>query len=341
MSSDVLRIALTYGVDVEFAPGDEAWLEPSCGLESVEAVEAACRELGWEIWRIAVDRDLAAAVGALEQRRPDVVFSMVESIGGDARLEAGVTYLLEWLGIPYTGAPPFALALALHKQHARAMLQGAGVPVPPGMMFEHPDFSLDGLRFPLIVKPAREDGSIGISSASVVATEGSTRERVQLVVERFAQPAIVEEFVDGREFAVSLLGPTEDPTVLPLREVDYRLPPHLPRLLTYEAKWVTGSPEYGGTLTIAASDLDSELEGQLRSTAQAAYRAVGLRDYGRIDLRLHPTDGPVVVDVNPNPELLPGEMGIAGAALEAGLSFTELIRVIVEQAVARGTTPDG
>ena len=152
---------------------------------------------------------------------------------------------------------------------------------------------------------------------------------------------IVEEFVDGREFAVSLLGPTEDPTVLPLREVDYRLPPHLPRLLTYEAKWVTGSPEYGGTLTIAASDLDPELERQLHATAEAAYRAVGLRDYGRIDLRVHPTDGPVVVDVNPNPELLPGELGIAGAALEAGLSFKELIRVIVEQAVARGTTPNG
>jgi D-alanine-D-alanine ligase len=338
MSSDGIRIALTYGADVEFAPGDEAWLEPSCGLESVEAVEAACLDVGWDIWRVAVDHDLGAAVGALEQRRPDVVFSMVESIRGDARLEAGMTYLLEWLGIPYTGAPPVALSLALHKQHARAMLQSAGVPVPRGIVLERFDASLDGLRFPLIVKPAREDGSIGISSASVVVTEDSTRDRVQLVLDRFAQPAIVEEFVDGREFAVSLLGPTANPEVLPLREIDYRLPPHLPRLLTYEAKWVAGSSEYGGTMSVAAPDLDPELEGQLRSTAQAAYRAVGLRDYGRIDLRLHPTHGPVVVDVNPNPELLPGEMGIAGAALEAGLSFTELVRVIVEQAVARGTT---
>src|SRR4029450_10115199 len=103
MPSDGVRIALTYGVDVEFAPGDEAWAEPPRGLGRVEAVEAACQDLGWEIWRIAVDRDLAAAVRALEQRRPDVVFSMVESVDGDARLEAGMTYLLEWLPSTFTG----------------------------------------------------------------------------------------------------------------------------------------------------------------------------------------------------------------------------------------------
>ncbi|HEU0303087.1 MAG TPA: ATP-grasp domain-containing protein [Gaiellaceae bacterium] len=339
MSSGPLRIALTYSVDLEFAPGDEAWLEPSCGLESVEAVEAACAESGWEIWRVVVDHDLAAAVDALEKRRPDVVFSMVESVNGDARLEAGMAYLLEWLGIPYTGAPPLALSLALHKPHARAMLRSAGVPVPRGSVLERFDASLDGLAYPVIVKPAREDGSMGISSASVAGAEDAARERVRYILEKFAQPAVVEEFVDGREFPVSLLGPTEDPDVLPLREIDYQLPPHLPRLLSYEAKWVTDSPEYGGTPAVAAPDVDGELGRQLRAIAQAAYRAMGLRDYGRVDIRLHPTAGPVVVDVNPNPELLPGDAGIAAAALEAGLSFVELIRFIVEQAVARGTPP--
>jgi D-alanine-D-alanine ligase len=335
MASDELRIALTYGVDLEFAPGDEAWLEPSCGLESVEAVEAACLEAGWEIWRVAVDDDLAAVVRALEQRRPDVIFSMVESVKGDARLEAGMGYVMEWLGIPFTGAPPLALSLALHKPQSRATLRSAGIPIPRGVVLDRSDGPLDDLRYPVIVKPAREDGSIGIASANVATTEATARERARLVMEKFAQPAIVEEFVGGREFPVSLLGPTEDPEVLPLREIDYRLPPQLPRLLTYEAKWVTDSPEYGGTPSVPAVDVDPDLDHRVRSIARAAYRAIGLRDYGRVDVRLHESEGPLVVDVNPNPELLPGDAGIAGAALDAGVSFTELVRFIVLQAAER------
>ena len=336
MASHPLRVAVTYSVDLEFAPEDEAWLEPSCGLESIDAVQAACLDAGWETWRLAVDEDLASTVSALERRRPDVVFSMVESVGNDTRLEAGMAYLFEWLRIPYTGAPPLALSLALHKPLARAMLESVGVAMPRGRVMELADASLDGLRYPLIVKPSREDGSIGISSSNVVADAASARDRIHDVVTRFGQPAIVEEFIDGREFPVSLLGPTEDPQVLPLREIDYRLPPHLPRLLTYEAKWVEGSPEYGGTFSVPAPDVDSELAAELQSIARAAYRAAGLRDYGRVDIRLDPQAGPLVIEVNPNPELLPGTGGIAGAALDAGLSFGDLVGFIVEQAVARG-----
>jgi D-alanine-D-alanine ligase len=336
MASHPLRVAVTYSVDLEFAPGDEAWLEPSCGLESIDAVEAACLDAGWETWRLAVDEDLASTVGALEKRRPDVVFSMVESVGNDTRLEAGMAYLLEWLRIPYTGAPPLALSLALHKPLARAMLESVGVAMPRGRVMELADASLDGLRYPLIVKPSREDGSIGISSSNVVADAASARDRIHDVVARFGQPAIVEEFIDGREFPVSLLGATDDPHVLPLREIDYRLPPHLPRVLTYEAKWVEGSPEYGGTFSVPAPDVDSALAAQLETIARAAYRAAGLRDYGRVDIRLDPQAGPLVIEVNPNPELLPGTGGIAGAALDAGLSFGDLVGFIVEQAVARG-----
>ena len=336
MASDPLRVAVTYSVDLEFAPGDEAWLEPSCGLESIDAVEAACLDAGWEAWRVAVDDELSATVSALEERRPDVVFSMVESVRNDTRLEAAMAYLLEWLRIPYTGAPPLALSLALHKPLARATLESAGVAMPRGVVVELADASLDGLRYPLIVKPSREDGSIGISSSNVVVDAAAARDRIGHVVARFDQPALVEEFVDGREFPVSLVGATNDPQVLPLREIDYRLPPHLPRLLTYEAKWVEGSAEYGGTFSVSP-DLDPELAAELRSIARAAYQATGLRDYGRVDIRLHPQDGPLVIEVNPNPELLPGTGGIAGAALAAGLSFGDLVGLIVEQAVARGS----
>jgi D-alanine-D-alanine ligase len=337
MASDPLRVAFTYGADLEIPPQGQEWLEPSCGLESVDAVEAACRAAGWETWRVVVDDNLAATVQALEARRPDVVFSMVESVRGDARLEAAMTYVLEWLEIPYTGAPPLALSLALHKPRARAVLQAAGIPIPKGTVVADVDASLDGLSYPLIVKPSREDASIGIHSANVVSDDISRRERVGFVLERFAQPAIVEEFVDGREFTVSVIGAPSDPEILPLREIDYRLPLGLPRVLTFESKWVPDSPEYLGTPCVTAPDVDPELAAQVRRIAAEAYRAIGLRDYGRVDVRLHPVEGPLVVDVNPNPELVP-DGGIASAALERGLSFDDLVRFIVEQAVARGSS---
>jgi D-alanine-D-alanine ligase len=341
MVSEPLRVAVAYSVDVDPSGVVENSLLASYGLESVEAIESACVDAGWTTWRIAVSADLPGAVEELERRRPDVVFSLVESIRDEARLEPAMTYLLEWLGIPYTGAPPLALSLALQKPVARAVLQSVGIAVPKGIVLERPDDPLADLRYPLIVKPSHEDASLGIGSASVVHDETAARERVRFVLDRFTQPALVEEFVDGREFYVALLGPADDPVVLPFREIDFGLPPHLPRIAGYEAKWMPDTPEYRGTPSVVVADLDPELGADLEMISRAAYRAIGLRDYGRIDLRLDPARGPLVLDVNPNPELLPGTTGIAGSALEAGRSFSELVRYIVEQALARGSPGDG
>src|SRR6266511_3244217 len=137
MASEPRRVAVAYSTDLEAAPGQvEDWLLASCGLESVEAIESACVDVGWTTWLVPVSPDLSRVVDDLERRRPDVVFSLVESIKDETRLEAAMAYLLEWLGIPYTGAPPLALSLAQHKPIARAVLQGAGVEVPNGVVLE-------------------------------------------------------------------------------------------------------------------------------------------------------------------------------------------------------------
>jgi D-alanine-D-alanine ligase len=329
-------IALAYNDDHELVAGET---DDSIGVEGVldqvQAVEETCRELGWQAWRLPVGRDVAAVVELVRRRRPDVVFSMVESVAGESRLEAAVAYLWEWLGLPYTGSPPVALALALQKPLARAVLVDAGVAVPRGAVLERGDEPLDGLGYPVIVKPTREDGSHGIRSASLAATEAAARERARYVIERYAQPALVEEFVDGREFNVSLLGPAEAPVVLPLREIRYTLPPGLPRLMGYEAKWKPETVEYRETLPATVDD-PPELVESISSTARAAYTALGVRDYGRVDLRLDGAGTPVVLDVNPNPDIVPGgNFGLAATALAAGYSFPELIGFIVDQALAR------
>src|SRR5205823_669256 len=144
---------------------------------------------------------------------------------------------------------------------------------------------------------AREDGSHGIRNASLAATEVEARERARYVIERYAQPALLEEFVDGREFNVSLLGPAEAPLALPLREIRYTLPPELPRLMGYEAKWKPETVEYRETLPATVED-PPELVEAVSSVARAAYSALGLRDYGRVDLRLDTDGTPTVLDVN-------------------------------------------
>ena len=331
-----MQIVLAYNDDGGLAAGeaDDA-LGVEAVLDQVDAVERACLELGWTPRRVAVGRNLAAAVEQLQQPRPDVVFMMVECVGGDSRLEAGTASIFEWLGLPYTGPPPLATAIALHKPAARAVLAAAGVPVPRGVVLETGEEPLDGLPFPVIVKPSREDGSHGIRNESFAADEQAARGRARYLIEHYAQPALVEEFVAGPEFNVSLLGPPEDPQVLPLREIDYTLPPGLPRLVSYEAKWKPETVEYRGTPSVPVARPPEMVEA-VGSIARAAYTAVGLRDYGRVDVRLDASDRPVVIDVNANPDLTPsGNLGLPGTALEAGLSYPDLIRYIVEQALAR------
>jgi D-alanine-D-alanine ligase len=331
-----VQIVLAYNDGGGLAAGeaDDA-LGVEAVLDQVEAIEQACLELGWTPRRVAVGRDLAAAVEQLRQPRPDVVFMMVECVGGDSRLEAATASVFEWLGLPYTGPPPLATAIALHKPAARAVLAAAGVRVPRGVVLETGEEPLGGLPFPVIVKPSREDGSHGIRNESFAAAEQAARERARYIIEHYAQPALVEEFVAGREFNVSLLGPPEDPRVLPLREIHYTLPRELPRLVGYEAKWKPGTVEYRGTPSVPVDHPPETVEA-VGSIARAAYTAVGLRDYGRVDVRLDARDRPVVIDVNANPDLTPsGNLGLPGTALEAGLSYPDLIRFIVEQALAR------
>jgi D-alanine-D-alanine ligase len=329
-----VEIALAFNDDHQLVAGEP---DDAIGVESVldqvEAVEQVCLEQRWEVRRVPVGRDFAAALALLEEARPDLVFSMVESVGGDARLEAAWAYVLEWLGFPYTGSPPLALSLGLHKPMARAVLASVGVALPNGAVLARGDESLDGLAYPVIVKPSRLDASHGIRNDSVADDEAAARERVRYVIERYAQPALVEEFVDGREFNVSLLGPSDAPRVLPLREIRYDLPPGLPRLVGYEAKWKPETAEYQGTMPATVED-PPESVAAVSSIARAAYSALGVRDYGRVDIRLEADGAPVVIDVNPNPDLGPGS-GLAAAALEGGLSYPDLIGFVLDEALAR------
>ena len=334
------RIALLTSDDATLASGSAADAHAVAAVHTVaRRVEQACIDLGWSVTPVCVTRDPGRLCADLERARPDVAFHLAESVGGDARMEAAVAMLLEWIGIPYTGSPPLALAHALDKPLARALLAAHGVPVAAGVVLERGDESLAALEPPWIVKPAREDASHGIDQGSVVSDEAAARRRARDLIARYRQPALVETFVEGRELSVSFVGPTHEPTPLPIFEVDYTLfPAGRPKLVTYAAKWHKDSAEARGTPLIPARELAPALARRVLEAAGAAWRALGLRGYGRVDLRLTGEGRMIVVEVNPNPDLAPDEE-IALAAAHAGIAYTSLLEWLVDLALGKPGRP--
>ncbi len=278
---------------------------------------------------------------AVRRFRPHVVFNTCEAIGGQSALEPVVPLLLERLGVEYTGNSAACLRSCLRKSDTTDALRLAGVPVPASVRLTEPCSELPApLRFPVIVKPEREDGSVGIDGASV-ATDGPTLHRaVGRVIEELSQPALVQEYIAGREIAVALLGwPT--PRVLPPGEIEFVEASFAgrPHVLTYASKWDATSPDYQGTRSISAA-IDPAVRARVHGVALRAFAALHMRDYGRVDLRLDARGRPFVVDVNPNCDLS-SDAGFAKAALRAGLDHAALVGEILRCALRRAATGAG
>jgi D-alanine-D-alanine ligase len=313
-------------------PGTEARVDV---LRVADAVQAALRGAGHEVAIRTVGADLARAVQAVQGDAPHAVFNLCESIAGDTRGEAVVAGVLEQVGLAITGSPSLALGLALHKDKAKALLRGSGIPTPEWCILPcgaPVSCGPSAPAFPVIVKPAHEDGSIGISFGSVA----NDRERLEEAVHRvwrMGQPALVERFVDGREFSVSFLGNTPR-AVLPLREI--RFGPSFagrPRIVSYLAKWDPTTPEFRDTSS-GPCELPPAAQARLVEHARAAFEALGCRDYGRVDLRVDEDGTPYVIDINPNCDLHP-EAGFARAAGAAGIGYEALIAKLLENALER------
>jgi D-alanine-D-alanine ligase len=329
------RIAVLYNVDYEDARPevDPGWAaRAEVGLVA-KSVASTLTEAGCEAHLVAVDADLSAVRTRLAEIDPDCAFNLCESLAGDARLESAVPLVLELLGIPFTGSPPEVLGFALRKDRVKQRLEAAGIPTPAGRVLVRPEDPCD-LPYPLIVKPVREDGSVGISRASVVRDPAELARAVDVVAASLRQPALVEQFIDGREFNVALLGhPT--PRVLPLSEIDFgALPEDVPRIVSYEAKWASGSVDDLGTVPVLHPSLPNTVAARVRRVATDAFRAVGVRDYGRVDVRLASTGVPYVVDVNPNCDLSP-HAGMARAAAAVGIAYGSLVGLLVRYALKR------
>lgn len=273
---------------------------------------------------------------ALAKCEADVVFNLTESFAGDDTKDMNIAAYLDLLGIPYTGAGPHAFFLAQDKAVAKKMFAFHGIRTPyfatsyRGRIEHAHDVS-----FPLIVKPLLEDGSIGIDEESVVDSVKELMERVEYIQDEFDSPALIEEYIEGREIYGAILGSYEHAQALPLVELDFsQLPKGTPRIASWDVKFEKDTEVYKLTKSAVAEDLEEELVERLSQTALNAYHAVKLRDYGRIDMRLTPKGEVYVIEANPNPWLA-SKQEFAMAAKASGRSYVDLIGEIVELAMTR------
>ena len=241
-----------------------------------------------------------------------------------------VTAFLDLLEIPYTGAGPHAHILAQDKSIAKKMFAFYGIQSPyfATAYRGNIDHAHD-ISFPLIVKPTSEDGSIGIDAAAVVTSVKELMERVAYIQAEFDSPALIEEYIEGREIYASILGSYENARALPLVELDLsKLPKGMPKIASQDVKFEKDTEAYKLTKSAIAEDLDEETTTRLTEIAIKAYRAVKLRDYGRIDMRVSSKGEVYVIEANPNPWLSSGQE-FAMAAKKSGLSYTQMIEEIV------------
>jgi D-alanine-D-alanine ligase len=273
---------------------------------------------------------------ALARMDCDLVFNLTESFGNDDTADFKIAGFLELIGKRYTGSGTHGLMLAQDKAIAKKIFAFYGIHTPTfakcyrGRL----DFSHD-LQFPVIVKPAREDGSIGIEFSAVVNSIRELMERMDWLHANFDSPVLIEEYIDGRELYVGVLG-NDNPEALPVIELDLsRLPDGTPKIAAAEVKWGKGTRAYRDTKSVIPTDLSEERVMALQQTAIAAYQALELRDYGRVDMRLQPDGRVHVIEVNPNP-WLSSRAELAMAARKSGRTYTQLVAEIVELAMARG-----
>jgi D-alanine-D-alanine ligase len=309
-------------------------------LEEMEDIKGALAALGYRPSIFNVNSDIDRLYRFLIDERPDLIFNLVESLENEAIQEMNVAGLYELLKIPYTGAGPLGLGIALNKPRVKEILTYHGIKTPRFQVF-HPTEKIvpsPEMRFPMIVKPSREDASVGISDKSVVYSANELRKQVRFVFEEFEQPALVEEYIDGRELNIALLG-NKPPVAMPISEIDFSgLTEDMHHIVSYEAKWMHGTVAYEGTKGVCPAPLPAALEAKMKSTALKCFDLIGCRDYARVDFRLSKEGVPYVLEVNPNPDIS-DDAGFARSARAYGLTFPGTISKIVEVALQRYRTP--
>jgi len=294
----------------------------------------ALKKLGHGVRTLGIWDEVGLIIDEIKANPPDVVFNLTEHFNEVSAYDRNVAGLLEMMGVPYTGSSPTGLTLCKNKGMAKELLAFHNIRVPnfavysPGAAIKRPS----RLKFPLFIKPAEDEASYGIALDSFVEDDDSFEERVRFIHERMNQPALAEEYIEGREIYVSLIG-NSSLRVLPFREVIFtEFPEGQPKFSTFKAKWDEAYRKRWGIKNVFAEPFPDDIDQRIGAISKAVYRALRIRGYGRIDLRVTPAGEIVVLEANPNPNL-DRDDEFAQSALKAGIKFPQLVQRILKLAL--------
>jgi D-alanine-D-alanine ligase len=300
-------------------------------MDEVNAVSQGLTELGLPFIPVPLHPPLSAVYQTLKSIRAAVIFNLFEGFDGSPDTEGKVAAMLTELKLPFTGCPAAALALALDKAKTKDVLISAGIPTPAYQVLRLDNLEGFRLAFPCIVKPLAEDASHGISEDSVVHDFASLSRQVKKISAFFGGQAMVEEYVEGREFNTTVMGTTRL-SVPAVSEIVYTLPNGKPRILTFEAKWEENSLYFDNTRAVCPAPITAGEYSRISRIAKAAFKLMGCRGYARVDFRQDLTGRFKVLEVNPNPDITPGS-GAALQAATAGMSYSKFIEKLIRFAL--------
>lgn len=312
----------------------------------------ALRDAIAERYKVAMIEANEQAYNKLLTLRPDFVFNIAEGLHGASR-EAQIPAILEMLQIPYLGSDALTLGICLDKARAKEILSYHNIPTAGFTVIRSmSDVSATGgssgedvrLKFPAMVKPLHEGSSKGIYNSCVVRNPDELATEVKIILDTYNEPALVEDFLPGREFTVAILGNGDEATVLPIIEIKFdALPPGVNPIYSYEAKWIWDHRDNPLDAYECPARLDDRLKHEISTICRDAYRVLGCRDWSRIDVRLDSQGRPNILEVNPLPGILPkpaDNSSFPKAARAAGMSYNQLINTVLDIAMRRnGLTP--
>jgi D-alanine-D-alanine ligase len=302
-------------------------------LDEVKAVNNALLELRHGVTLLPLNPPIASAIDRLQTIDADVIFNLFEGFDDAPDSEAAMAFALEKRGAPFTGNPGRAIALAQDKISIAAFLEKNDIPTPHYQVLAPADVAKFKLVFPCIIKPVNEHASHGLSAESVVKNSETLAQQVARISARYGGQALVEEYIDGREFNATVMG-NKELCVFPISEIIFNLPPEVPHILTFDAKWQEDTVYFKGTKPFCPAELSEAEADQVRETAKKIFRLAGCRGYARVDIRQGKDMIFRVIDINPNPDIGP-EAGVDNQRRYTGMTYPEFIEKVVALALER------
>jgi D-alanine-D-alanine ligase len=303
--------------------------------ETVSAVESAIRKAGHDVIRIEADEN---AYEKLRDSKPDIVFNMAEGFGGASR-ESHIPAMLEMLNIPYTASDPITIGNCHDKSRCKEILTYYGVPNPGFFITDSYVNGTPKVNYPAFVKPLHEGSSKGIYNSSVVYTNEELNREITRIKQNYNQHSIIEDFLEGREFTVALLGNGENVRVLPIVGINLDcLPKDFPKIYSYEVKWYFDTRENKLDIFDCPAKISNKLKNRIEDICKQAYKALRIRDWARMDVRCDSNDNPYIIEINPLPGILPDpddNSCFPKAAREVGIDYDGLIQSVLNLAIER------